>query len=171
MTESAARMKYTVYEMYTEKMNNIKIPLILLHLKKSNKSILYLIELPICNSAKCKIQFKGHWLLYSTTPNATTLFTDKTQAIKFTFIFLLQIWPDHCLFSNSYHRQAFNPSIIHCTQKRDNVFNRYAQIWQTRANMTTNWQQNIGNAHKIRCHTFYWKPAVILELVIMEYKR
>ena len=40
----------------------------------------YLIELPICNSAKRKIKFTGHWLRYITTPNVPTLFTQSSQA-------------------------------------------------------------------------------------------
>ena len=30
---------------------------------------------------------------------------------------------------------------------------------------------NTDNNYKIRCHTFDWEPAMILEPVIMEYKR
>ena len=60
------------------KLNGIKIILILLHLRKQfrTKVFLYLIELPICNSAKCKMKFTGHWLRYSTTPDVTTFFTE-----------------------------------------------------------------------------------------------
>ena len=36
-----------------------------------------------------KMQLTGHWLRYSTSPNVTTLFTEKSQAINFAFIFLL----------------------------------------------------------------------------------
>ena len=47
----------------------------------------HLIELPICNSAECKIKFTGHWLRYSTTPNVPTLFTQSSQAKNLAFIF------------------------------------------------------------------------------------
>ena len=41
----------------------------------------------------------------------------------------------------------------------------------TPANMTANWKQNTDNNYKIRCHTFDWEPVMILEPVIIEYKR
>ena len=38
-------------------------------------------------------------------------------------------------------------------------------------NLTTNLQQNTKNSFKIRCHFLEGEPAMILEPVIMEYKR
>ena len=55
--------------------------------KFPNKVILYLIELPICHSVKCKMKFTGHWLRYSTTPNVPTLFTPSSHANNLAFIF------------------------------------------------------------------------------------
>ena len=60
-----------------------------------NKVFSYLIDIPICNLAKCKIKFTGHWLQYSTTPNVPTLFTQSSQAKKkkkkkIAFLFSLQ---------------------------------------------------------------------------------
>ena len=46
-------------------------------------------ELPMCNSAKCKMKFTGQWLRYSTTPNVTTLFNESAQAINFALIFFV----------------------------------------------------------------------------------
>ena len=56
-------------------------------------------------------------------------------------------------------------------KKRDNFFNKNGQIWHTPANMTTNWKKNTDNNYKIRCYTFDWESAMILEPVIIEYKR
>ena len=42
--------------------------------------ILSLIELSLCNSPKCKLKFKVHWLRYSTTPNVPTFSTQSSQA-------------------------------------------------------------------------------------------
>ena len=90
-----ATMKYTVYEIYPGKqlsMRDIKILSILLHLRKfPTKVYLYLIALSMCNSVECKIQFTVHWLRYSTTPNATILFTNKLQAINITYIFVANL--------------------------------------------------------------------------------
>ena len=74
-----------------------------------NKAFSYLIELPICNLAKCKIKFTGHWLRYSTTPNVLTLFTQSSQAKNLAFLFLLQPLSGRCLCSNTDHRQVFTP--------------------------------------------------------------
>ena len=77
-------------QLYSEKqMKDIKIISTKLHLRKTypNRELLYLMELPICKSATCKVKFTGHWLRYSTTPNVSTTFTESTQAIKFAFIF------------------------------------------------------------------------------------
>ena len=49
----------------------------------SKQSIFVFDRKPICNSAKCKMKFTGHWLQYTTTSNVTTLFTESSQAIKF----------------------------------------------------------------------------------------
>ena len=38
---------------------------------------------------KCKMQFTGHRLLYSTTSNVATLFTEKSEAINAAFIFFV----------------------------------------------------------------------------------
>ena len=76
---------------------------------------LYLVVLPISNSATCKMKFTGHWLRYSTTPNVTTIFTESSQAIQFAFIFLAANLTCHCLFSNSAdHKKSFhiNLSVI-----------------------------------------------------------
>ena len=53
---------------------------------------LYLIELPIS-----KINFTGHWLRYSTTPNVTNIFTESSQAIKVALILFAAIlnWSLH----------------------------------------------------------------------------
>ena len=34
----------------------------------------------VCNSPKYKLNFKGHWLGYSTTPNVPSLSTQSSQA-------------------------------------------------------------------------------------------
>ena len=77
--------------------------------KNPNKVSSYLIELPICNLAKCKIKFTGHRLQYSTTPNLPTLFSQSSQSKNLALIFLLQSLPGHCLCSNSDHKQVFTP--------------------------------------------------------------
>ena len=73
--------------------------LTILHQKNNfqNKEFLYLIEIPISNSAKYKMKCTVCWFRYSTTPNVTTLYTESSQAINFAFIFWLQTWPDHIL--------------------------------------------------------------------------
>ena len=52
----------------------------------STKVFLYLIEQPICNSAKCKMKFTGHLLRYSTAPLVTTLFTESSQEYIFVVV-------------------------------------------------------------------------------------
>ena len=52
------------------------------------QSTFILIEIPKGNSAKYKMKFMGHWLRYSTTPNVTTLYTESSQAIKLSCIFV-----------------------------------------------------------------------------------
>ena len=70
---------------YSEKqLKDIKILLTIKQLRKyfPCKAFSYLIELPICNLAECKIQLTSHWLRFSTTPNVPTLFTQSSQAKK-----------------------------------------------------------------------------------------
>ena len=73
-------------------LKDIKIILTILLLRKKNPNrvFLYLIEPPICNSAKCKVKFTTHWLRYSSTPNVSILFSYThsvhSQTIKFAFI-------------------------------------------------------------------------------------
>ena len=82
------------------------------------------------------------------------------------FIFLLQPLLGHCLCSNSHHKlSVIAPNDLTTSSTKN------AQIWHTPANITTNWKYNTDNNNKIRCHSFDWEPAMILEPVIMEYKR
>ena len=81
---------FTLAKLYSEKqLKDIKILLTSIHLKKvfSNKVVLYLIELPLCKSEKCKMKFTGHVLRYSTAPNGPTLLTKNSQAKKLALIF------------------------------------------------------------------------------------
>ena len=83
-----------IAKIYSEKQSkDTKILLTFLHLRKyfPNKAFLFLIELPICNSAKCKLKFMGQWLRYNTTPNVTTYFNKNSQAISLLSYVLLQI--------------------------------------------------------------------------------
>ena len=83
--EHSAQVSYQLKDI------KIQILLFLLHLRISNQSIF---ESDITTNMQfSKVQnaiyFKGHWLRYSTTPSVTTLFSEKSQAMNFAFIFLL----------------------------------------------------------------------------------
>ena len=68
--------------------------------KQSN---LYLIEVPLCNSAKCKMKFAGHWLRYSIKANVSTLSTQSLQALNLALIHAKVIQQ----FLLHYHYQVF----------------------------------------------------------------
>ena len=67
--------------------------------------------------------------------------------------------------------KCLHPFISHCPLIMGQLLQQKAQIWHTRANMTTNWQSNTENNCKIRCQTFEGEPAMVLEPVIVGYKR
>ena len=146
-------MKVFVQNILRKQLKDIKIILILLHLRKWFPTI----EIPICNSAKCKMKFIGHWLQYSTKPNVTTLTNN-----YFAFIFFAETWPGHCLCSDSYHKLVFTPLLqsLHLITRKCCL-----QICSDKAYMgqygnksaVKHWQQS---------HTNEWEPAMILETVM-----
>ena len=70
---------------------------------------MFLIELPICNSAKRKMEFRGHSLQYSSKPNVRTSFTESSRATNFTFIVSTATLTWSLLIIKFQHRQGFTP--------------------------------------------------------------
>ena len=76
--------------LYSEKqIKGIKIILTLFDLKEyfQIKFFYRTTNLQFSKMQNANMIFMGHWLLYTTIPNVTTLFTRSSQAIKLVFIY------------------------------------------------------------------------------------
>ena len=86
--------------------------------------------------------------------------------------FVLQPLPGHCLCPNSDHRLKLTPIYQSLPLIMGQLLEqKKTRIWHTTVNLITNLQENTENSFKIRCHFLEGEPAMILESVIMEYKR
>ena len=86
------------------------------------------------------MKFTGHWLRYSTTADVPTLSVQSSQAINLALISIAETFNWSLLCSNSDHRQVFTPIYHSLTPNNGTTSStKNAQIWHTRANMTTNW--------------------------------
>ena len=86
------------------------------------------------------MKFTGHWLRYSMPPNLPTLSSQSSQAINLALIIIAETFIWSLLCSNSDHRRVLTPIYQPLALIMGQFLNKNAQIWHTRANMTTNWQ-------------------------------